>query len=233
MLANEILTTTPWATGRATTAHSQKSSNAHILNGLPFGKSYERSGKKNVKRMACKARLASARIQWHERIRKSILCHISFGKQMLTHYNRVAETVWPSQHNICIQKYFMLWQTSVSHLTSKWNSITLKKLFRLFCLCRFFTAMTNSNFLFELVKKKGSKHHILWTFTSSRLKLYDNSDHFRFDDNLIEYDKCKRIAFQPLLFRKCLQFAFMVYKVQTGLNQEFMIYFFPWERDKT
>lgn len=30
------------------------------------GTAHERNGKKNVKRMACKARLASARIQWHK-----------------------------------------------------------------------------------------------------------------------------------------------------------------------
>lgn len=124
-------------------------------------------------------------------------------------------TMWPSQYNICIQHFsgFFLWQASVSHPTSKWNAITMKKLFHLFSVLVCFFSSHRWQIQFSLLNDAAEMfivYHILWTFTLLRFKQYDNQATIS-DDNSIEYDKSKRSAFVCFHFES-VQFAFKLFK---------------------
>lgn len=102
--------------------------------------------------MACKARLASARIQWQQeyiswlwRKMMSILCYIwecvfffQLGEEqicsntfMMSKKRGLKRERYTEKlcdhciHNICIQHFTIWGVAAVSHLTSKWNSITM------------------------------------------------------------------------------------------------------------
>lgn len=92
----------------------------------------------------------------------SILCHISFGKQMLTHYNRVAAHGCESErlcdHRNTIFAYrnisFCMANVRISpDIRVKFNYSEEIIRFVLFVL-RFFHSYDKFNFLFQLVKNK-------------------------------------------------------------------------------
>lgn len=128
--------------------------NSHSLLSLLLGiEMSKREENNDEKRMACIVRgLASARIQWQQeklietKNDVNSLLHIytvrsvfPVEKQMIKHRNKSArekereretkresKSLWPSRIQY-LHTYFTVCEvTAVSHLTSKWNSITLK-----------------------------------------------------------------------------------------------------------
>lgn len=138
-------------------------------------------------------------------------------KQMLTR-NRATAVVWMT-HDVTVRNIMFAYKISVFFLCGKRPYLTrhqseIQLQWRNYSVCcRFLPFFSHTddkfNFLFQLTPPKGSPYiTLLWTFTTPRLKQYDNQATIS-DDNSIESDN----AFVCFHFES-VQFAFQLFKVR-------------------